>query len=129
LQFSSPVDQLQPAEIACLLLEAIIFRVVRILEEFNHEAALKRVYLSGGLSELSSLQQGITQCLTFDGLACDVYRLQQRDASLQGAAMLAGGMSYVVHKDAEKLGSTSVNRALPEKYRRWKLWFDEMLKT
>jgi len=129
LQFSSPVEQLQPGEIACLLLEAIIFRVVRILQEFHHEAALKRVYLSGGLSELSSLQQGIAQCLAFDGLACDVYRLQQRDASLQGAAMLAAGISHDARHDAEKLGSASVNKALPEKYQRWKLWFDQMLKT
>lgn len=125
LQFSSTVDHLRPGEIACLLLEAIIFRVVRIVEEFHHEAAIKRVYLSGGLSELSSLQQGIALCLLFEGMACDVYRLQQRDASLQGAAILAAGISHDARDDAKKLGSTNNNRALPEKYRRWKLWLDE----
>lgn len=122
LLFSAPVDHLTKTQVARLLLEAIIFRVVRIVEDFNHDAPIRRVYLSGGLSELASLQQGIALCLP-----CDVYRLQQRDASLQGAAMLAGGMKYLLHKDAEKIRIAKQNTALPEKYLRWKHWLDELL--
>jgi len=122
LQFSRPVDHLTQKQIACLLLEAIIFRVVRILEDFHRDAAIKRVYLSGGLSELTGLQQGIAQCVP-----CEVFRLQQRDASLQGAAMLAAGMKCASHQDAEKILVTRNDRALPEKYLRWKQWMDALL--
>lgn len=122
LQFSASVDHLTQKQIACLLLEAIIFRVVRILEDFHRDAAINRVYLAGGLSELAGLQQGIAQCVP-----CAVYRLQQRDASLQGAAMLAAGMKCAIHQDAEKIPVTRIGRALPEKYLRWKQWFDALL--
>ena len=122
LQFSASVDHLTQKQIACLLLEAIIFRVARILEDFHRDAAIKRVYLSGGLSELKGLQQGIAQCVP-----CAVYRLQQRDASLQGAAMLAAGMKCASHQDAEKIPVTRIGRALPEKYLRWKQWLDALL--
>lgn len=122
LQFSRPVGHLTQKQIACLLLEAIIFRVARILEDFHRDAAIKRVYLSGGLSELTGMQHGIAQCVP-----CAVYRLQQRDASLQGAAMLAAGMKCVSHQDAEIIPVTRNDRALPEKYLRWKQWFDALL--
>ncbi len=127
LQFSASIDHLSQKQIACLRLEAIIFRVVRIVEEFHHGAPIKRIYLSGGLSELSSLQQGIAQCLP-----CEVFRLQQRDASLQGAAMLAAGVKYgselgVSELEIEKIQTGNINRALPEKYLRWKVWLDRLL--
>lgn len=122
LQFSESVAHLAQNQIACLLLEAIIFRVVRIVEDFHRGAAIRHVYLSGGLSGLTSLQQGIAQCLP-----CDVYRLQQGDASLQGAAMLAAGLGYAGHQNAEKILVMRNDRALPEKYLRWKRWFDALL--
>ena len=127
LQFSAPIEHLAPDQIACLLLEAIIFRVVRIVEDFHRDAAIKRVYLAGGLSELSSLQQGIAQCLTSINPACAVFRLQQRDASLQGAAMLAAGVSVAAPADAELLRSQHANPALMKKYKRWKVWLDDLL--
>ena len=122
LQFSAAVGHLTQTQIACLLLEAIIFRVARIVEDFHRDAALKRVYLSGGLSELSSLQQGIAQCLS-----CDVFRLQQKDASLQGAAMLAAGRKYGSHQDAEKIQISNINNHLSDKYQRWRYWLDSLL--
>jgi glycerol kinase len=122
LIFSRPIDQLSQNEIASLLLEAIIFRVVRIIEEFHHSAPIKRVYLSGGLSELSTLQQGIASCVH-----CDVLRLQQRDASLQGAAMLASGITKLQNQQIEKIVIENSNTALAEKYLRWKDWLDGLL--
>jgi len=44
LQFSKPVDHLTQTQIASLLLEAIVFRVVRIVEDFHRGAAIKGVY-------------------------------------------------------------------------------------
>jgi glycerol kinase len=122
VQFSQSVEHLTQHRIASLLLEAVIFRVARILEDFHHESALERAYLSGGLSELTCLQQGITQCVPFD-----VYRLAQGESSLQGAALLAAGMAPACHREGERVGIASNVKALPEKYRRWKAWLDDLL--
>jgi glycerol kinase len=122
VQFSQSVEHLSQQRIASLLLEAIIFRVARILEEFHREWAIERVYLSGGLSELTCLQQGIARCVPFD-----VYRLSQVESSLKGAALLAAGMSPAYHREGELVGIASNAKALPEKYRRWKVWLDDLL--
>jgi glycerol kinase len=122
VQFSASVAPLSQKEIACLLLEAIIFRVVHILEDFHRNSAIKRVYLSGGLSELCCLQQGIALCVPFE-----VFRLQQRDASLQGAAMLAAGLKILDHAETVRIEVMHKNTALPQKYLRWMGWFENLL--
>ncbi len=122
LRFSKPVEHLPPQHIAALLLEGIIFRVARILEDFHRATPLARIYLSGGLSELHSLQQGIALCAP-----CATYRLQQKESSLQGAALLAAGITPGSHRTAERIAM--VNSPLPEKYRRWQMWFDSLLKA
>jgi glycerol kinase len=123
LQFSEAVEHLPLHQLACLLLEAIIFRVVRILEEFKQVAPLKSVYLSGGLSELPCLQQGIALCA-----GMGVYKVQQKDASLQGAAMLAAGLLQAA-PSVECIVMYSVNSNLKYKYTRWKQWLDELLRV
>ena len=122
IRFSQPVEHLTQRRIAALLLEAVIFRVARILEDFHRESAIERVYLSGGLSELTYLQQGIAQCVPFD-----VYRLSQAESSLQGIALLAAGMAPAFNREAGKISTARSTQALPEKYRRWKEWFDVLL--
>jgi glycerol kinase len=122
LTFSQPVEQLSQRRVAALLLEAVIFRVARILEEFHRDASLERAYLSGGLAELASLQQGIARCVPFE-----VYRLLQNESSLQGAGMLAAGMPPGSSRDAERIISAGDTGALAEKYRRWSAWFDALL--
>ena len=124
LQFSASIAQLSQKQIASLLLEAIIFRVVRIVEDFHDDAPIDRVYLSGGLSELTCLQQGIAMCLR-----CDVYRLQQREASLQGAGMLAANVMSAEQRNAKKVFLTHEIKTLFNKYLRWKIWFDGLLNT
>ena len=124
IRFSQPVENLSQRRIASLLLEAIIFRVARILEEFHRECAIERVYLSGGLSELQCLQQGIARCVPFE-----VYRLQQSESSLQGAALLAAGMTCPKKGPikSERISIAGDTQALQQKYRRWKVWLDDLL--
>jgi glycerol kinase len=122
LRFSEPVDHLPPQRVAALLLEGIIFRVARILDDFHRASPLERVYLSGGLSELHCLQQGIAQCAP-----CAVYRLQQKESSLQGAALLAAGLVPGSHRTAEKIDAA--HTPLPGKYLRWQNWLDHLLHT
>jgi glycerol kinase len=123
IHFSHPVEHLSARQIGSLLLEGIVFRVARILEEFHCASPLERVYLSGGLSELTCLQQGVAQCVP----ALHVYRLQQRDSSLLGAALLAAGMPLAAPRDSEQIIVADGAPRLPEKYRRWKDWFDALL--
>jgi len=127
IRFSRPHEHLTQRQVACLLLEGIIFRVARILEDFHHQSAIKHVYLSGGLSELSYLQQGIAQCAP-----CDVYRMPQKDSSLQGAAMLAAGMASAscIESNEKKAKIIEVSKnasSLQNKYLHWKGWFDTLL--
>jgi len=124
IRFSQSIEHLAPRQIACLLLEGIIFRVARIVEEFHRASPLERIYLSGGLSELSCLQQGIAQCVTLE-----VCRLQQRDASLQGVASLAAGMQQAGSKEILPIMTAGDASALCGKYGRWKKWFDALLQT
>ncbi|MDO8312623.1 MAG: FGGY-family carbohydrate kinase, partial [Sideroxyarcus sp.] len=122
--FSEPAEQLPAQHIALLLQEGIIFRVARILEDFQREFGIERVYLSGGLSSLPCLQQGIARCVPFA-----TYRLPQTDASLNGAAQLAAGLGFTAGRSAEKIVVRQSLSCLPEKYVRWKGWLDELLRT
>jgi len=121
LCFSKPISHLSQRRIAVLLLEAIIFRVARILEDFHRDSLLDRIYLSGGLSELTCLQQGIAQCVPFE-----VYRLRQSESSLQGVGMLAAGLLPACNRKAERITVADDTRSLSGKYRRWKEWFDKL---
>ncbi len=124
IYFSQSIAGLATQQIHALLLEAIIFRVIRILEDFHHHSPLTQVYLSGGLSELSCLQHGIAQCAP-----CPVLHLQQKEASLQGAALLACQHKIKFTQHVQKVAVISSNSALTKKYRQWKNWFDGLLKT
>ena len=121
--FSKPVEHLTANQVACLLLEAIIFRVVRILHDFQRLYGITRIHLSGGLAELPVLQQGIALC---GGL--EVYRLQQKDSSLEGAAMLAADLP-AANIQAFKVQIPGNLEALRDKYEHWKIWFDTFLDT
>ncbi len=124
LTFSEPVEHLPPERIAMLLQEGIIFRVARILEDFQREFGIERVYLSGGLSGLPCLQQGIAQCVPYA-----VYSLPQADASMLGAAQLAAGMPCAGARTAEKINVFRPVPRLGAKYARWKDWLDGLLRT
>ena len=121
LHFSQTLDGLTQRQIATLLLEAIIFRVTHILEEFHHQTPLTQIYLSGGLSELPILQHGISQCIRIP-----VAHLRQKETSLQGTAMLASGLT-ITQKNADKIVSPDTHTALIKKYQRWKKWLDALL--
>jgi len=125
LSFSAPVERLPAQRVAALLLEGIIFRVARILEDMHREFGIERVYLSGGLSELSCLQQGIARCAPFAA----TYRLPQPDASLAGAARLAAGVPLADARHAEKVEFGRAAPELREKYARWKVWLDGLLRA
>jgi glycerol kinase len=123
LTFSASIAHLNEREIAALLLEAIIFRISKMVQELHREQPLQRLYLSGGLANLASLQQGIAQCVP-----CAVYRLEQTETSLLGAAMLAANVSAGSLRDAQKISLTQTNLQLVAKFQAWQNWLDEVLR-
>ncbi|HZW26448.1 MAG TPA: FGGY family carbohydrate kinase [Gallionella sp.] len=123
LTFSASVEGLSPQCVATLLLEGIVFRVARMLEDMQREFGIGRVYLSGGLSNLPCLQQGIARCAPFS----EVYLLPQSDAGLGGAARLAAGAPLVVEHGAGKIAIIRAPLRLLEKYACWKVWLDGLL--
>lgn len=122
IHFSASTAALSEQQVAALLLEAIIFRVTRILEDLHQHSPLSRVYLSGGLSSLPCLQQGIAQCIPLP-----VYFLLQKETSLQGAALLACGFKTTHQREIQKIEIKPANTALVHKYQRWKIWLDALL--
>jgi glycerol kinase len=124
IHFSASTAALSEQQVAALLLEAIIFRVTRILEDLHQHSPLSRVYLSGGLSNLPCLQQGIAQCIPLP-----VYFLLQKETSLQGAALLACGLKTSHQQEAKVIEIKPANSALIKKYQRWKVWLNALLAT
>ena len=122
LVFSGSIDQLTQHQIAVLLLEAIIFRIVRILDDFHQYQTITSVILSGGLSELACLQQGIAQCCQFK-----VCRLMHKESTLIGAGVLAMNLGVDYPQTTERLHPGIENQGLLAKYQNWKKWLDEML--
>jgi glycerol kinase len=124
LRFSAPVEHLAAQRIALLLQEGIVFRVARILEDFQREFGIERVYLSGGLSGLPCIQQGIARCTPLA-----TYRLVHSEAGLTGAAQLAAGLEAADLRQVECIETVPGQHDLYEKFLHWNAWFDRLLGT
>lgn len=122
LFFSHSISTLTQQQISTLLLEAITFRVVRIVEDFHNQFPLRAVYLSGGLSALPCLQQSIRQCI-----GIPVYYLQQKEASLQGTALLTYNPVDAFNQEIIEIVIQSKNERLLSKFLAWKKWLDGLL--
>lgn len=121
LKFSESADHLDAHRVALLLQESIIFRVARIIEDLQRETDVERVYLCGGLSNLSCLQHGIA------ALVPVAYRLLQPDAGLVGVAQLASGADAGRGRQAQKITSGVAGSRLRQKFEGWKAWLDALL--
>lgn len=123
VSFSAPITHLNPQQIADLLLEGIIFRITRIVDDFLRFDTIERVYLSGGLSSLSTIQQAIAHCSPVS-----VNVLLQKETSLLGAVILAADLPQAFDRQELNIEISNKRLALTEKYERWKTWFDGYLK-
>lgn len=118
--FSEPVTHLNRRQVAGLLLEGIIFRVTRILEDFQQLYGINRALLAGGLTSLPCIRQGIAACSPVP-----LALLLQHEASLLGAALLAGGLISSFDRTVAKIKTGHDSHILKNKYLRWKRWFDD----
>lgn len=121
VRFSASVEHLPPERVALLLQEGVIFRVARIIEDYQLGLGVNAVYLSGGLSNLTCLQQGIAS------LVPAAYRLSQPDAGLTGCAQLASGTVAGSFRQARKLELGGARLRLRQKFEGWKAWLDCLL--
>jgi glycerol kinase len=121
LHFSKPMTSLSKQQIACCLLEAIIFRVALILEDFIATSEHSRIYLSGGLANLSCLQQGIAICST-----ATVFKCLQKEASIQGTALLVNNLAPATYRQSEAIIVVE-QESLLKKYQSWKIWFNNLI--
>lgn len=117
LTFSRPVKNISERQMAYLLQEGIIFRIVQILEDFARWHPISRIYLAGGLSSLPLVQQGVAACSP-----AEAYLLQEKESSLSGAARLAAGLAQPGERKAVKIKARAVGEKLREKYLRWHEW-------
>ncbi len=123
LEFSKTIDHLTEQQIACLLLEAIIFRIALILEQFNQQAEIRRVYLSGGLSALPCLQQGIAMCSP-----SPTYKILQKHSSLQGVVVLTNNLTPASYRKSEAISFNQQSHTLNNKFLHWKTWLGGLTK-
>ena len=122
LLFSTPVDDLAPREVAALLLEGIIFRVVDMLDALQRTAPIGRILLAGGLSHVSALRDGIAQCAP-----APVVLLTEKNASLLGVALAAVGRREA-RQEFEGVKAMAAGDALRMKYARWQQWLADLLR-
>lgn len=122
VMFSQQVEHLTAQQIATLLLEGIIFRIALILEQYHQHSTIQRVYLSGGLSALPCLQQGLASCSP-----APVFRIIQRQAGLQGVLILTHSLQSASDRKAELITVDYQFDALVNKYQRWKGWFYQVI--
>ena len=122
LEFSAATDNLREQQIASLLLEGIIFRVALILEDFQRSAPVSKVYLAGGLSASSCIQQGIAICSPVP-----VFKLLQQHSGLIGVAILANHQSPATGREVEEIILINKHLSLIAKYQCWKIWFKNRL--
>ena len=123
LIFSASIEHLDARRIALLLQESIIFRVARMVEDFQRKLGVDSVYLSGGLSNLPCLQQGIAN------LVPAAYRLSHSEAGLIGVAQLASGAAAGGFRQAQRLEVNGPQARLRQKFEGWKLWLDCLLES
>jgi glycerol kinase len=107
-----------------IIMEGIIFRVCRMLEDFTRIQRFDRILISGGLSAEPFIAQGLAAC---SGL--EVALGQEPQATLWGAAALAAAWS--VPPPAAKTVTCPHRRGryLRAKFEQWKDWVDCILKV
>lgn len=121
LRFSNSVTHLSSGQTSILIVEAIIFRIKQILDDFDRIRSINTVFLAGGWSRTLALQQGIAQCSPVD-----VHLLQDAECSLAGAAQLAAGNPGF--SKSIRVEKTKESAYLRSKYPGWSDWLEQLLR-
>jgi glycerol kinase len=120
----SPVARgLERPEQRRVVMEGLLFRVHEVLRDLFGATPPERVIVSGGLAQEPCIGQGLAALLERP-----VELLHERESTLLGVTRLAAGLPPCAIGDVTRIDPSPSGRYLPEKFVRWKDWFDGVLK-
>lgn len=119
LPFSRAARECPPALKRLIIMEGIIFRVSRMVEDFKTTRPFTRLLVSGGLSALSFITKGLAACT---GLQTEIGL--EPEATLWGAASMAAARSLPSPTTTAVKISPGQGRYLKAKFDQWKIWVD-----
>lgn len=122
LTFSKEAQNGSPDLRRRIIMEGIIFRVSRIVADFQKIRPFTRLLISGGLSAHPFINQGLAVCT---GLQTEIS--QEPEATLQGAASLATASPTPLPAAKAVTCSSEQGRYLEAKFQRWKTWVDGLI--
>lgn len=122
LTFSSAANTLDPGGRRRVAVEGLLFRLREILDDLYPEDPPGRVLVAGGVARDPQVARGLASLL---GRPVEV--LDERQASLLGAARLAAGLSPYAAPSTTPVADGSVGGYLADKYAGWRRWVDSLL--
>ena len=104
-----------------ICIEGLLFRVYEILLGLNDDKLPDRLIVSGGLAREPAVVHGLAALLDRP-----IRLLDEPEATLLGAARLAGGLLPFADPDFEMVTPGTTGRYLGEKFARWRAWCTEI---
>jgi len=105
-----------------ICIEGLVFRVFEILRGLGDGRMPARVLISGGLAREPAVAEGLAAVL-----GRPVLRLDEPEATLLGAARLAGGQPPYGDPTTETVVPAGAGEYLAEKFGRWQPWCARVL--
>jgi len=121
LTLSPPAQALALAQQRLICIEGLLFRVYEILLGLNDTELPDRLLVSGGLACEPAVVSGLAALL-----GRPVRLLDEPEATLLGAARLAGGLSPYAEPGFETITPDTSGRYLAGKFARWQAWCAEI---
>jgi glycerol kinase len=124
LPFSKAAANSSSTQRRRIIMEGIIFRVCRMVDDFLKIQPFDRILISGGLSTEPFIAQGLAAC---SGL--EVAAGLEPEATLWGAAALAAARPMPPPAVKKIAPPNARGRYLKAKFEHWKTWVDDVLRT
>jgi len=124
LVWSPGAQALAPQEQRLICIEGLLFRVYEILLGLNGAEWPGRILVSGGLAREPAVARGLAALL-----GKPVRLLDEPEATLLGAARLAGGLPPYVDPAFETIAPDEAGDYLAGKFVRWRTWCAQIYRT
>jgi glycerol kinase len=124
LTLSPQVQGMAMPEQRLICIEGLLFRVYEILLGLNGAELPDQLLVSGGLAREPAIVRGLAALLNRS-----VRLLDEPEATLLGAARLAGGLSPYADPGFETISPGAPGRYLAEKFERWRAWCAEIYRA
>jgi len=124
LTMSLQAQSLTPSEQRLICIEGLLFRVYEILLGLNGDKIPERVLVSGGLAREPAVVNGLAALIDQP-----VSLLDEPEATLLGAARLAGRLKPYADPGSETITPGVTGRYLAGKFERWQAWCLRIYRT